>query len=220
MASDVNQAIAAYLEKIHKEVIFPVIIKKSAKVYRPDRLVLFQEGMMRGLLHAVTLFRPSCKSDADCASGKCINGKCGSVVKPLSLEAIECTGPGDCRQTELCIDGECVPSMMSLVFQPAAAQPAYGAEVTRAFEQYSGRIYEALTSGLAENPRQLNGVRNVLMQMYADAAIAAGSPRGKCEEQGGCEDGKWCVAGICVPVPFRLVFQDIRIAQPDPWKQS
>ena len=217
MAADVNQAIAAYLERIHKEVIFPVVIKKQAKVYRPDRLVLFEKGMMRGLLHATTLFMPPCSGNEDCASGKCIGGKCASLTKPLSLEVIECQDDDDCDQTEECVEGRCVRKMMNVVFLPVEYQPAYGAEVIRAFEEYSGKIYDALTSGLAENPRKLKGVRNVLMRMYADAAIAAGATRGNCDADN-CKDGTWCVDGICVPIPYRLGFQGINVPRPEPWK--
>ena len=222
MAADVNQAIAAYLQKIHTKLVFPVVIKKGAKNYRPDRLVLFQEMAMRGYLRAVSLFRRPCTKDGDCESGKCIEGKCGDlVIGPLNLAGgIECMRDQDCQQTEKCINGECVPTPFEIWWVAENYQPSYGAEVIQAFEEYSGRIYEVLAHGLAQNPRQLESVRNVLMAMYADAAIAAGTPRSNCEEAGGCEDGMWCVSGICVPVPFRLVFKGINVSRPEAWTKS
>ena len=220
MATDVNQAIAAYLQKIHTKLVFPVVIEKGSKNYRPDRLVLFQEAAMRAYLRAVTLFRQPCKADCECESGKCVNGKCGDlVVGPLTLQGgFECMRSQDCQQTERCIDGECVPQPWLHEYVSPDEKPSYGAEVIRAFEDYSNRIYDVLTNGLTENPRTLQGVRTVLLQMYADAAIAGGAARGNCEGADACRDGEWCVDGMCVPIPFRLGFKSLTIPRPDPWK--
>jgi len=221
MAPDVNRAIAAYLQKIHTKLVFPVVIEKGAKNYRPDRLVLFQEVLMRAYLRSISIFRHPCTADGDCESGKCINGKCGDlVVGPVSLTGIECQADEDCKQTEKCILGECVPKPIETAFGAVEIQPVYGPELKRAFEEYSGRIYQVLTNGLAEQPRKLESVRNVLMQTYAEAAFAGGTPRGKCDEILNCEDGKWCVQGICVEIPFRLVFAGFPPPRPDPWTKS
>ena len=104
-----------------------------------------------------------------------------------------------------------------LEFAPVDAQPAYGDEVSRAWEEYSARIYQTLVQGLASKPRQLEAVRNELMRMYAEAAIAGGAVRTRCEETRSCADGQWCVDGLCVPVPFRLVFRGLPAARPEAW---
>ena len=222
MASDVNQAIAEYLQRIHTKVVFPVVIEKGSKNYRPDRLVMFQEMSTRAYLRAITLFRRPCKADGDCESGKCVNGKCGDlVVGPVNLSAgFECMRNQDCLQTERCIDGECVPTPFIVEFAAVNVRPSYGPELIRAFEKYSGRIYEVLAHGLAEQPAAIIGVRAVLTQMYADAVIAAGTLDEKCERNCDCDETKVCVDGICVPIPFRLVFRGIDVARADPWTKS
>lgn len=194
MAEDVKQAIARYLKKIHEELVRPVLLEASGKKYRPDRLVLFQEAFMRSYFRSESLFKKSVKA----------------------ASAMECQADEDCNPNEKCIYGECVPIPFDLEFAPADAQTSYGAEVSRAFEEYSARIHQILVNGLAKHPRRLARVRNELMRLYAEAAIAAGTVPTKGESHQVCDDGKWSVEGICVDVPFRLVFRRLPDARPAP----
>jgi len=205
VAEDVNQAIARYLKKIHDEVLRPVVLEPSSQQYRPDRLVLFQEVFMRSYFRSVSLFRRPRKSNSR-----------NVPIGAMRLSTMECQADEDCNDNEKCIYGECVPIPFDVEFAPISAPPSYGDEVPRAFESYSARINELLANGLARNPRRLEGVRNELMRLYAEAALAAGTARDKCEETHTCEDGQWCVAGICVDIPFRLVFRPLSGSRPKP----
>jgi len=216
MAEDVNQSIARYLQKIHDELVRPVILDRSSKQYRPDRLIAFQEVLMRAHLRAASLFKRPAKAEADCGCAGA-NAKSATV---LSLSSIECQADEDCNENEKCIYGECVPIPFGIEFAPVGAPPSYGEEVSRAWEDYSARIYQVLVNGLAANPRRLASVRDELMRMYAEAALAGGAVRTKCEETHACEDGKWCVEGICVPIPFRLVFRRLPGSRPEPWNNK
>jgi len=183
----------------------PTVLEPSSKQYRPDRLVLFQAVFMRAYFRSVSIFRRPRKSDSrDVPIGE------------MRLSSMECQADEDCNPNEKCIWGECVPIPFDVEFAPVGAPPSYGDEVRRAFESYSARINEVLANGLARNPRRLEGVRNELMRMYAEAAVVAGTARAKCEESQTCEDGKWCVDGICVDIPFRLVFRRLPGSKPKP----
>lgn len=219
MAEDVNQAIASYLKKIHDDFARPVILERSGKQYRPDRLVLFQEVLVHAYFRSASLFKRPAKADDDCGCSDSAKAKsAASSIHAMSI-GMECQADEDCHENEKCIYGECVPIPFDVEFAPLNAQPSYGDEVTRAWEDYSARIYEVLVNGLAKNPRRLAAVRNELMRMYAAAAAAAGAPRTKCDETP-CEEGKWCVDGICVPIPFRLVFKRATGARPDAWPRK
>lgn len=209
MAEDVKQAIARYLKKIHDELVRPVILEAPSKQYRPDRLVLFQEVLMRSHFRSVSLFRGRSSGSAR-SKGRSLS------AGAIRLTGMECQADEDCNENEKCIYGECVPIPFDLAFAPVSAPPSYGDEVNRAFEAYSARIAEVLINGLAKHPKRLSSVRNELMRTYAEAATAAGAPRSKCEETQTCDDGKWCVDGVCVEIPFRLVFRPISGSRPKP----
>ena len=201
MAEDVTQSIAQYLQKIHDELVRPVILDRSSNQYRPDRLISFQEVLMRAHFRATSLFKRPAQADKGATA--------------MQLGSMECQADEDCNENEKCIYGECVPIPFGIEFAPVDAQPSYGDEVSRAWADYSERTYQVLVNGLAANPRRLANVRDELMRMYAEAALAGGAVRSKCDETNACEDGQGCVKGICVPIPFRLVFRRLPGARPD-----
>src|SRR5690349_25167597 len=88
MAEDINQAIARYLQRIHDELVRPVILERSSKQYRPDRLVLFQEVSMRAFFRAASLFKPA--GEHDCKCGTNDKSAAGGAVRALSLGSVEC----------------------------------------------------------------------------------------------------------------------------------
>ena len=85
--------------------------------------------------------------------------------------------------------------------------PQYGDDLRDELLEYYRRILAVLVNALGRTPSNLGTVRDILTQAYAGAAKIAGSKVKACEANGDCADGEVCVEGVCVPVPFRLVYR-------------
>lgn len=215
MAAHVHTAIEEYLDRIHREFIWPTVAPaKGRKAPAPDKLDLFQKVLMELYARAVRLKLPPrtpCLGHGDCAqTERCVNGSCvpGSSVSTGVTSAVEgftCLDSGDCKQDEICIGGLCIPRPTDMSFASVNEVPQYGEELRDELLEYYRRILAMLVNVLGPKPSALGEVRDILMQAYARVAKIAGPKWKSCETNSDCADGEVCVEGVCVPVPFRLV---------------
>lgn len=217
MAEQPFAAIEEYFQRMHREFIWPTVAPASRgkKAVAPDKLELFQVVLMQTYAGAVSLFQPgarTCRTDSDCPQDcQCKNGQCVPVrATPQALSARVCQIDDDCAQDELCISGVCTPPPSSLRFAGTNQVPQYGDELRDELLDYYRRILAILVTGLGRKPSKLSAVRNLLMQAYAQNAKIASAKWKPCSSNGDCADGEVCVDGVCVPVPFRLVFRSSR----------
>jgi hypothetical protein len=210
--ANVYGEIADYLETIQTTFIWPALVSKDGKKPGPrtDSLVTFSRLMMSTHAKGSLMLDRGCVTNNDCDQDEeCVKGVCMPAgTTTSSFAGSGCRTNNDCDQDEECVDGICTP-ILGGGFEPAAVAnvPFYDGRVKEAFESYFGRIHLVLTKVLAEDPRKLPGVREVLMELYAGAAGTVGSKLPECTRAGDCPDGSACVGGHCVPVPFRLVLK-------------
>ena len=216
MATTAFAAIRAYLDLIHTEFIWPTVAppSKGKKAPGPDKLVRFHRVLMETYVKAVKLFDPGvreCRTNDQCAPGEtCVSGKCVPTRpsgRAASLTLKHCTGPDDCEQDELCIDFVCVPIGINFSLAALNDVPTYGENLREELLEYYHRILAVLVGGLAKKPSRLGAARDLLTEAYAQAWKIAGTKTKACNANGDCADGEVCIDGVCVPVPFRLVFR-------------
>jgi hypothetical protein len=229
--ADTLANIADYFRLIHTQLIWPTVGGKSAggtkgktvPKLRPDRLVLFQRELMKTHSKAVAVFaarlrrcttNDDCEQDEECKDGFCVPPP-PDGSSAVAADAQTCTTNGDCEQDEECIGGFCTPPPFPVGWAPVNDVPTYGDALQVVLEAYYGKIYRILVGGMARNPGKLAAVRTVLMEMYAGMAKASAVKLPTCDENDDCEEGFACVNGVCVPIPFRLVFR--APGEPIPW---
>ena len=229
MAPGVYSAISEYLDRMHDEIIWPSLAGKKAKkstsnasgpvlptpALRPDRLVSFQRVLMNMHAKSVILFQPApsrCMTNDDCGENEeCRDGVCVPRWAPNVMSSGKpCTSPDDCDdQKEDCVAGVCTPRMGALDFGAVSQVPDYSSsnELKQALSAYYEKIAGRLVGGLATHPNRIAAVREILVQGCADCCKVAGI--GLPCDSVGCPDAWTCVNGICVPIPFRLVFRQL-----------
>ena len=233
MAPGVYSAISDYLTRMHRELIWPTIganpsgkkagsgrsqpsaLSLPTPRFNPDKLARFRFSLMSMHANAYSTFyrvipRP-CNSNDDCQQGEeCRDGVCVPVGSNSFSDSSgrPCRNNDDCQQGEECIDGVCTPVPHNLVFGAVSDVPDYSKshELKVALANYYDEIARILIAGLAKHPERIVAVRRVLMHGYAACCEVAGTSWGACRANGDCEEGFECIDGICVPIPFRLVF--------------
>jgi hypothetical protein len=180
--------------------------------------VYFTELMMITYRKSALLFDPvpvarRCETNDDCEEDEeCIKGVCTPIAElplaELSWFGQRCQTNDECEQDEECIMGRCVPIVGGGLDPGALATgPIYDDRLSKALEAYLHRLQNVMFKSLVIDPRTLPQVRHHLMEFYAAAAKIAGKKLTPCDGPAGCPDGSACVNGVCVPVPFRLVFK-------------
>lgn len=212
MAVTAFEAIEEYLNRIHRDFIWPTVAPPSRgkKAAAPDKLALFNRVLMQTYADAARMFQPAmrrCQTDSQCPQDHtCIDGKC-VPFSPRLASLTACTKDDDCAQDELCIDGFCTPIGVNFSFAAVNEVPSYGDDLRDELLEYYRRILAVLINGLSAKPARLGAVRDLLTHTYARSAKIAGAKCKPCNANGDCMDGEICVEGICVPVPFRLVYR-------------
>ena len=242
-----DDKIAAYFKKIHDELIWPTLsssptvppVPPHPKVLRrPERLVDFYRLLINSYAKTVVVFgKPrscSCRSDAGDiredrnrlergGAGLDLPAPSGQVVAFSEEERRPCNEDEDCKQTEVCSDPPerfCVPGPMSLLANtPVLDYPKDqgGAELSQSIQDYFAQIHELIRIGLRQNPRRLPHVRDLLIGIYAGAAVIALKDPTPCVTSSDCDQDKVCVNKICVPIPFSLVFAPVGRAYKSAW---
>jgi len=229
-ATDVYGLIATYFQDLHENIIWPTLAPPPGRTGargrkllkpRPDALAEYKLLLMATYSKAAEVFDPverRCTDNGDCDQDEeCIKGVCTPISgSNASASARGCIDNGDCDQDEECIKGVCTPRPFDLTWAAVAEKPAYGTALNNAFEAYYSRIHAVIVTGLGKNPSKLAAIRDVLMQLYAGASKTAGAPT-VCHANADCPEDWVCVDGVCVPIPYRLVFKPLRGSEPAPW---